>query len=134
VLYLDSSALVKLIVAEAGSAALARFLGRRGDEPVAASAIIRVEVPRSVRGHGAKAYRDAFRLVDDVDQIPVSLDLLDEAAGLTSGLRSLDAVHLTSAIRLVPDLTTFVAYDRRLLVAASEHGLVTASPGVSFRD
>jgi predicted nucleic acid-binding protein len=65
------------------------------------------------------------------DIIPVSPDLLAEASKLDPrGLRSLDAIHLASALRLAnAGLDAFVGYDQRLLQAASDAGLPTASPG-----
>jgi uncharacterized protein len=45
-------------------------------------------------------------------------------------LRSLDALHLASALSLDPDLETFVSYDARLVTAAGAAGLAVAQPGV----
>ena len=60
--------------------------------------------------------------------VDVTSEVLRSAAGLASArVRTLDAVHLASALRVEPD--ELVAYDRRLLEAAAEHGIVTSSPG-----
>lgn len=46
-----------------------------------------------------------------------------------AGLRTLDAIHLASALRVREHLDAVVAYDDRLLGAARQHGLVVRSPG-----
>ncbi len=127
-LYLDSSALVKLVVVEAESASLGSYLrafsGRR-----ASSALARVEVPRAVRAEGNWAVISARTLLGKFDLLAMPPDLLDEAADLApAGLRSLDAIHLASALRLGPRLTALVGYDRRLTEAATALGLPVAAP------
>jgi len=67
----------------------------------------------------------------DLGQLPLTPALLDEAGRLPSSLRSLNATHLASAMRIQADLQVLVAYDKRLLSAAEEVGLPTASPGTS---
>jgi predicted nucleic acid-binding protein len=70
--------------------------------------------------------------LSSVDQIALSRTLLDKAGGLDPpSLRSLDAIHLASAQRIATDLTAFVAYDTRLLEAAAQADLPTATPGWS---
>jgi hypothetical protein len=60
----------------------------------------------------------------------MTADIINRAAGIRPNtLRSLDAIHLASALAVKQDLTAFVAYDKRLLAAAREAGLPTASPG-----
>jgi predicted nucleic acid-binding protein len=71
----------------------------------------------------------ARSVLSAVDLVPMTNDLLDEAATLTSVLRTLDAIHLATACRLRGDLHAFVAYDKRLLGAAEDVGLVTVAPG-----
>ena len=44
-------------------------------------------------------------------------------------LRSLDAIHLASAVGIADEISTFVSYDKRLLDAARAEGLTVASPG-----
>jgi predicted nucleic acid-binding protein len=70
----------------------------------------------------------AHGLLAEVDLVSVTRGLLEQAAELTSSrVRSLDAIHLATALAIVPD--ELVAYDRRLLDAAAEAGLTVASPG-----
>src|SRR5580765_4483696 len=96
VVYLDSSALVKLVGYEAESAALERFL--RSDQRIMSSELALVEVVRAVRPNGVEEVRRAERLLRVIDLIPIEPDLLRIAAQIDPlTLRSLDAVHLASA-------------------------------------
>ncbi|WP_055483367.1 type II toxin-antitoxin system VapC family toxin [Sphaerimonospora mesophila] len=129
-IYLDSSALVKLVVLEAETAALGQWLAARAT-PVVTCALARTEVPRAVRPHGAEAIAAARGLLSRLRIIAMDDRLLD-AAGVIGppGLRSLDAVHLCAAQALDRALDWFVAYDERLLAAAEGAAMPTISPGV----
>jgi predicted nucleic acid-binding protein len=127
VIYLDSSALVKLVRKEAESAALGSWL-RDNDHPVVSSALVRTEVIRAVRRDSERLGARAIMVLSGVETMPMTYDLLDEAGTLPGDLRSLDAIHLVSAMRLRGDLDAFVAYDKRLLSAAHEAGLPVVSP------
>jgi predicted nucleic acid-binding protein len=64
-----------------------------------------------------------------VEIVPLSREIAESAGTLSPpGLRSIDAIHLASALVLRRHLAAFVAYDKRLLAAAGEAGLPTASP------
>jgi predicted nucleic acid-binding protein len=125
--YLDSSALVKLIIAEPESAALRRYLA---DEPERAScALARVEVHRAVRGHGSLALTRARRLLSRLHLVQIDDELLDVAATLDPRvLRSLDAIHLAAAHLFGGELTAIVTYDRRMATAAGLVELTVAAP------
>jgi predicted nucleic acid-binding protein len=129
-LYLDSSALVKLVQREAESNALRRFLRRYRDDRRVTSALARVEVVRAVADGGPDAISHARRQLSRVDQIALDGDLLDAAATLAPGvpLRSLDAVHLASARALGSDLRAVITYDQRMYTAGSRLGLVVDAP------
>ena len=115
--YLDSSALVKLVVAEPESAALRRYLRRTPDR--ASCTLARVEVLRSVRRHGAAALTRGRRLLQRLHLVHLDEDLLDAAAALDPGvLRSLDAIHLAAAQVFGDELTAVVTYDGRMSAAA----------------
>lgn len=129
-LYLDSSALVKLVIEEPESSSLE---GHLADAPLlATSRVALVEVLRatSLANSSPEVRAAAEHLLASCMLVEVSDDLLRNAVPLTSAtIRTLDAIHLASALRLSPD--EFVAYDRRLLNAALGHGLTVSSPGLS---
>lgn len=128
-LYLDASALVKLVVREAESAALSSELV---DWPAQVSSILsEVEVPRAARraSVGTEAIARAERLVRQLGTVFLTEEVAREAAAIAPlGLRSLDAIHLASALSLGADLGAFVSYDRRLAEAAESAGLETLAP------
>ena len=130
-IYLDTSALAKLVRVEAESEALEQWLEGLQPTPRISSSLARVELVRAVRDLGAEAVRQARAILDRLDRILLSEKLLDEAADVDGPLRSLDAIHLASALRLGKDLTVLVAYDQRLLSAAGDLGLPVASPGAA---
>lgn len=129
VAYLDTSAFVKLVVKEPESNALKRALARwpqRGS-----SALLRTEAVRALRRSGNDRYvAKARRLMRAVHLVQLNEVLLDRAADLpVPTLRSLDSVHLASAMSLGPDLGIVFAYDSRLKQAAEALGLHVDSPG-----
>jgi predicted nucleic acid-binding protein len=125
--YVDSSALVKLVVREPESAALRAFLRRRTAR--ASCALARVEVLRAVRHHGPAAIARAHQIVERLELMRLDDGLLDAAARLPiEPLRSLDAIHLAAAQRLGHDLSVLVSYDERMLAAARRLGIPVASP------
>jgi uncharacterized protein len=127
VVYLDSSALVKLVIVEPESAALRRYLG--GEPERASCALARVEVLRAVRVHGASALTRARRLLQRLNLVQIDEELLEAAATLDPRvLRSLDAVHLASAQLFGEELTAIVTYDRRMAAAAALVDLRVAAP------
>lgn len=130
-IYLDSCALVKLVSPAPETAALERYLRGHSTEHHVASALVRTEVRRALARIGASARQrsTADKLLDAVITISITDDLLDTAGQLPDpGLRSLDAIHLATALHLGTGLTEFVTYDRRLLHAATQAGLATAAP------
>lgn len=128
--YLDSSALVKLVLDEAESTALRTYLRRRPTR--VSSAVARTEVVRGIRAAStadAEQLRRARRILSSVDLLRVSVRILD-AAGVIPPieLRSLDAIHLATAEQLEDELGSFVTYDERLAAAAAARGLKVAQP------
>jgi uncharacterized protein len=125
--YLDSSALVKLVLTEAESAVLDEHLGVRPD--LICCALVQVEVVRAVRRHGADAVTDARRLLAPIEMIDVDAPLLQSASDLDGpSLRSLDAIHVAAAASLGEDLAELITYDRRMSDAASALGLPVIAP------
>ena len=129
--YLDSSALVKLIQVEAETAALRAFLADRRGQARVTSALARVEVVRAVIRADRTATRQARRLLARLHEVALDRPLLDRAGALTidSPLRSLDAIHLASALTLGSTLDAVVTYDVRMADAANELGLPVERPG-----
>ncbi len=129
-LYVDSSALVKLVIREPGSVELRDLV--QGRELVA-SEIALVEFPRAIRRTPATAIRDRLLVttLSGLAVIVMSEAVLELAASLKPPqLRTLDAIHLASALRIRRDLEAFVTYDRQLGQAARDQGLPVASPGL----
>jgi len=125
--YLDSSALVKLVVAEAESKELVAYLSNHPART--SSALARVEVTRAIRPHGARAIARARQLLTRIALLHLDDALLDAAAALEGDhLRSLDAIHIASAQTVTSGLAAIVTYDRRMADAASRIGLNVAAP------
>lgn len=128
-LYMDTSALVKLVVAEDESAPLKSFLHERADDGLFSAALTRTELIRAVAPNGAQAIAAARHLLNGLDLVVLSRQLLDGAGTLQPlRLRSLDAIHLVAARRAGETLRAVVTYDSRMLSAASDLGMITASP------
>ena len=119
-IYLDSSALIKLVLNEPESDALTAWL---------TSGLSRVEVVRACRRANEDHLPAARRLLAGLQFVPMTLLLLEQAAMLRPPtLRSLDAFHLASALSIRSELTAFVAYDRRLQAAAEAERLPVVAP------
>jgi uncharacterized protein len=129
-LYLDSSALVKLVQREAESDALRRFLRRRRADQLVTSTLARVEVVRAVLAGGPLAVAQARRQLSRLDQIVLNPELLDRAATLAPALklRSLDAIHLAAAQVTGDELRAVVTYDQRMTDAARSLALTVETP------
>ena len=125
--YLDSSALVKLVVAESESEALLVHLR---DRPARVScALARVEVVRAVAPQGEPATRRARQLLDRISLLRLDDIMLDAAAVLGGATwRSLDAIHLAAAQALGAGLDEIVTYDRRMAEAARSADFAVSAP------
>ena len=127
-LYLDTSALVKLVVREDETAALLAALA--GAELVT-SALARTELARAVTraGVGSRQAR-ADQVLARTAQLVIDDGTLDRAGTLLPpALRSLDAVHVAAALGLADRLDGLITYDVRMAAAARAHGLTVRSPG-----
>lgn len=130
-IYLDSSALLKLLVEESESAALASWMAERSTTPAVSSELAKLEVVRAARRLDTAVVSAARTLLSQIDLVPLSGGLIEEAAEVGQPtLRSLDAIHLVSALSIRSDLTAFVAYDHRLAAAAQSAGLPLSRPGL----
>jgi uncharacterized protein len=125
--YLDSSAIVKLAVREDESVALRRYLRRR--RPLVSSSLARTEVLRALLPAGDDALAAGRRVLTRIDLVRVSNRVLDGAAVLLpAAVRSVDAVHLSTAAQLGDDLGVLVTYDDRMADAAKHHGYRVVAP------
>jgi len=130
-IYVDTSALVKLVRREPESDALADWLDERGPTPWVASALIEVELTRALRRSDPRLIGDVPPIVARVARYEID-DVVRAAAAAypDPDLRSLDAIHLATAKSVFGgSLTAFVAYDERLLSAAADQGLAVEHPG-----
>jgi predicted nucleic acid-binding protein len=127
--YLDASALAKLVITEEETGALQRFL-QRAPGPHVTSALARTEVVRGVGLRRKEAIGEARSLLDGIDTLAVTRSIVDAAGHVASelGLRSLDAIHVASALELGEVLDVVVTYDRRMAEGARALGLQVASP------
>lgn len=128
-IYIDTSALVKLLFDEPESIALTDWLSSRTDIPKVSSDLSTVELLRTCLRINESMLDDARRLLDGIDLVPIDHVVVEQAATMVPHeLRSLDAIHLASALSLKADLTDFVAYDARLCSAAAGAGLSVVTP------
>ena len=127
--YLDTSALAKLVIEEPESAALRDFLASRGERSRITSALARAELLRTAQRRGEPAVSKARDVLETIAELTLTRALLDRAGALApEELRTLDAIHLASALELGGDLQHVVAYDRRLLEAARRIGVPALAP------
>jgi predicted nucleic acid-binding protein len=124
--YLDSSAIVKLVVSEAESGVLGDALRGRA---LVSSAVSRVEVARAVARRRTPSSRSPAELISGLTLLGIDDAVLSLAASLgPPTLRTLDAIHLASALQVAPDLDAFITYDRQLGEAAAAAGLPVETP------
>ena len=134
-IYLDTSALAKLLVDEAETSELRSWLitQSRDGEHAVTSALSRVELLRAVARQQEPGLADRARyLLDGLDILPLTdaVIALAESIG-PARLRSLDAIHLASASQVGPQLSSFVTYDHRLTEGCRDVGFDAQSPGAT---
>lgn len=131
-IYVDSSAIVKLIRPEPESAALVGWLNTAA-EPVVTSVLAEVEVPRALHRVAPARLTGVAAALARVSRMEIDGPVRATAGAYTDdGLRSLDALHLATADMLVAagkTLSAFVTYDVRQGRAAEEAGFVVRAPG-----
>ncbi len=126
--YSDSSALVKMVIAEPESKALTRWLV--GKTRFAACDLVRVEVVRAVHASDPAAVPRAWQVIGELALIRLGGDLYEPAAVLDPpSLRSLDALHLASALSIGAELAGVLTYDQRMIEGAEALGMSVVSPG-----
>ncbi len=124
---MDASAYVKLIVAEPQSVALHRELARWSGWT--SSALLGVEAVRACRRLGEAVADSAEASLSDIALVPMDDAVLTIARRLDpSELRSLDAIHLATALSIGADLGALFSYDDRLTAAGIAAGLRVLAP------
>jgi uncharacterized protein len=127
-IYLDSAAIVKLVHAEAESQALRDWLDERAELGWVSSVLAEIESFRALVRHAPQAVSRLHLVLDLIDL--VDLDAGTRILAQTvrpAAVRSLDAIHLATALR-VQQLTAFVTYDKRLADAARAADLTVDAP------
>ena len=128
-IYLDTSALLKLVFEEDESSALAEWIAERVETPKISSDVSITERLRTCRRIDEAAVGTANLLLSGIDLLPVDRSVIEQATTVTPNeLRSLDAIHLASALSVKAHLIAFVAYDSRLCSAALQAGMMVESP------
>lgn len=131
-LYFDTSALVKLVHRESETGALVEWLSDRAEMPWMTSALTEVELVRAVRVAAPADLIGVPGVLARVDRIEIDPIVRANAAAVSPAtIRSLDAIHLATAIELAADLEALITFDKRLGEAAEVAGLNWVSPGAS---
>ena len=128
-IYLDSAAVVKLVRHEPSTAALVAWLNARTNIPLVSSVLVEIEVPRALRRNDPASLPAVPSTLARINRLEVDATVRAIAASLPDPqLRSLEAIHLATALQVVGQLQSFVTYDGRLLSFAQLAGLPVASP------
>jgi predicted nucleic acid-binding protein len=129
-IYLDTSAALKLVLPEAETAGLELWIAERAGIPRVSSRLLRIEMLRSVartapqRTSRANVVLSSIALVS-IDDVAPAAEMIGDRM-----LRSLDAIHLATAHQLRTELTAFVCYDNRLRDSAHALGLPVQAPAL----
>jgi predicted nucleic acid-binding protein len=130
VIYIDTAALMKLVMTEPESAALTDYLRAHTDTGWFTCALTRPELLRAAAAVHPDAVDHAQHVLAGLDMVAVTDRLLDAVAGLTPAPRRLlDALHIAAALSAGPRLHTLITYDEQLAAAARDHNITTIRPG-----
>ena len=126
--FIDSSAIIKLIKPEKESAALIKKL----PNGLIASRISRVEVTRTIIRHEPDLLDATYDVLADIQMVPVEDPIITIAENLPQfiDLRSLDSLHIASALSIKNVLKGIITYDKEMVKAAVALGFKTLSPGM----
>lgn len=128
-IYLDSAAVVKLAHAEAESPALRAWLNDRAETGWVSSVLMEIEAFRVLARYAPEAVTRLHPVLDQIDLMDLSprVRILAQTVRPVA-VRSLDAIHVATALTIRSSLHSFVTYDKRLLDAATTAGLPAESP------
>jgi uncharacterized protein len=126
--YIDSSAIIKLIRLEKESAALIKKL----PSGLIASRISRIEVTRTIIRYEPDLLDATYDVLADIQMVPVEDAIITIAENLPQfiDLRSLDSLHIASALSIKNVLEGVITYDKEMVKAAVALGFKTLSPGM----
>jgi predicted nucleic acid-binding protein len=126
-IYVDTSAALKLVWSERESAAVTALLNIRTD--LVSSALLAVEARRGAIRNDVRALPRVDLMLSQFTLLAISEAIIESASRLPDPmLPSLDAIHLATALLVREDIDALVSYDDRLLASAAAHGISTASP------
>lgn len=132
--YCDTSALAKLVLAEQGSVDFARFVEETSGQLVS-SEFGEIELLRAANRIDDQAVNSALEVLGQTVLLPLTTSMRLRASFVSPAqLRSLDAIHLATAMEIITDLECLVTYNARLADAASVAGIRVVSPGFDFGD
>lgn len=137
--YVDTSAWGKFLLPEQESTALKEFVDARAEDGhgFVSSALLEVELSR-IAHRESRPLAEVRRLVQDVVLLNIGVSVLATARRTTVALKTLDAIHLATALQLAHEaegddewIDVFVTYDAKMAAAARDAGFEVASPGVA---
>lgn len=137
-IYIDTSAAVKLVRHEANSDDLSDWLAERRGRLLVSSAIIEVELLRATRRSAPRQLPRAMEVLGGITTVALSPAIRQRAARYPDpALRSVDAIHLATAEEVAAatamSFEAFLAYDVRLLAVAEAAGLPVVAQGGDAR-
>lgn len=135
-IYLDTSALVKLIRIETESNQLGDWLDDHTNKPWITSSLAEVKLPRATRATAPEGLPAVPSILASLDRFEIDSVIRATAAAYPElSLRSLDAIHLATAqvASSTASLTALITYDTRLGEAAQALGMTVVAPGKTSR-
>lgn len=134
-IYLDSAAVVKLVHAEIETQALREWLDEHIETSWVSSTLVEVESFRALARHAPQAVSMLPGVLDLIDLVDMDASIRIQAQLIApKTVRSLDAIHLATALHVGTNLSSFVTYDKRLAQAATFAGLTVNMPGTIHKD
>lgn len=130
VVYVDTSAALKLVSLEAESEAYLRYVEAQLSSGVTlvSSQLLEVELARFAVRENVDHTRSIVPVVEQHSRIAITGDIVRRAVGIQHHVRSLDAIHLATALQLGSSLRAFATYDRMLGAVAEKLGLPVVAP------
>jgi uncharacterized protein len=126
-IYIDTSALLRLVFPDDTTSALKGFL--QSDPDLVSSTLLEIEARRGTLRRAPHRLPRVDALVGEVETVGISQAVVESASRLPDPmLRSLDAIHLATALLIREDIEVLLTYDDRLAVAARSHGIEVATP------